>query len=520
VNHAVVPALARVEARHLLRHPGTVIGLMLTGLIAWLVYTESDGADALFDPANTFLLPVLLLAWGLLIAANLGALRSRRFGTGDLLASTPTVPAARTLGHAGGALVGVPVAALIMFASTLLWRARPASIGWPHPALVLTMLLIVAGGAVVGVLLAQWLPHPVAGAGGVIATIILQSNLGQNHPQGRWLHFAPGDSFDTPFDVGPAGWHVVYVAALVALGIALAVARHGLPRPVATALAAIVLVVGVTGWIQMQPPTGAAVAKQVARLNDPVAHQVCERHGGVRYCAWSEYRGWIDEWRKPVAGVLALAPAAVHTRVAEVRQMTGRIELIPQIERRVDRRKAWPADGEVHPGLHWYEGHELALGYQAAARLVGLPASVGYRGWGCSAAGQARVIVALWLAGEATPAAHRALRHRSTDVQAVGYRALVATVPLDVIPDYENGQAGEAQVAEVGSAGRGSDIVAAAILLALPVDRVSRAVADNWDRLTASGTPASAVFDVLGLAVPSVLTGRPPVVPGVSGACR
>jgi hypothetical protein len=514
-----VAALGRVEARQLLRHPGTRVGLLLTAFFSYLVYSEDAGADALFDPANTFGASLLLLAWGLLIAANLGALRSRRSGTDELVASTPMRPATRTLGHAVGALAGVPVAVVALGVSFAVWQFRPATIGAPPSALMLNIVLLVAGGAVVGVLLARWLPYPAVGAVGVIATIVLQSNLGHEHPQWRWLHFAPGDTYATPFDVGPAGWHVVYVAALVALGIILAVARHGLARPVTIALAVVVAVLGATGWIQTRPPSAAAVAGQVARLNDPAAHQVCERHSGVQFCAWSGYRGWIDEWRRPVTAVLALAPAAARAKVTEVRQVTGKIELIPQIERRVDRAKAWPGDGAVHPGLEWYLHHELALGYQTAARLVGLPASVGYRQRACSAAGQARVVVALWLAGHATPKAGAMLRSRSTDVQARGPGGLVALEPLDVIPNYDDPTYGDTNTSEVGSVGRGADIVAVAELLALPVEQVSRAINANWDQLTSPATPAAAVFDAVGVRVPSVLDGRGPVVPGVGNAC-
>jgi hypothetical protein len=517
-----VLVLAGREARLLQRHPATKVGMGLAALAWFAVYFEDPGADALFDPANTFALPVLMLAFSLIVGANLGALRTRRAGADELVESLPLAPAARTTAHLLGGLVGVPLAAGALVAALAVWQLRPATIGAPPVVMVVALLLVVAGAAVTGVLVARWVPHPAFGAIGVVAVVVLQSNFGHESETLQWLHFLPME-YTSIFEVGPLGWHAAYLFTLVLLGAAVTVARHGLRRPVAMVLAAAVAGVVITGWIQVRPMRASAVAHQADRLEHPAAHQVCERHGAVRYCAYPAYRSWIGEWREPVDGVLARLPAPGRALVTEVRQRAvPTLDLGGPVADRIDPRLAWPADGQVHPPTEWHRGlHDLGLAYQVAARALGLPTVVDANLRACSAGGQARAVVALWLAGQATPQGGRDLVRRAGRVRNGGRAAFVGLNVTDALSDWASDypDLGGDYAPELGSGGRGADVVAAEALLELRQQRVAAVVSQHWDLLRDPTTPASEVFRLLGAAPPTGYAALPPVRAGLGRAC-
>lgn len=510
--------LARFEARQLLRHPSIVVGALLAGFGLWLVWSEDDAGDVLVHGGGTNIgLAFVLFAFAVLIGANLGALRARRHGAVELLASMPMPEASRTSAHVLSVGAVVPLVTGVVLAIDLVWQRRPLTIGHLPLDLVATVLLLVVGAGASGVLVARWAPHPAAGAAAVIAIIVLQVNFRAGDVNLRWLHFVGGEAYDTPFDIQPVAWHLVYLVALIALAAVLAVARSGFDRRVSLVLGGVLAVLVLSGWMQTRPASTAAVAARADELERTEAHQVCERRGDVPYCAYPVYRPWVERWATSIDGVLRRVPADVRTRPLRVTQrITPDVDLIPALRAAVDEERAWADDGQVHPGFEWWvDRHELGLAYQTGAWAVGLPPAVGLSG-ACSAGGQARVVVAMWLAGQATPEGRRYLRTRAASVERDGRRGLVALHPLDVADQYESDRP---FVPEVGSAGRGADVVAAAALLDVPDDRVAAAVAEHWARFTDPATPAAEVFAAVG--APGRAMGElPPVTPGVGGACR
>lgn len=510
--------LARFEAAQLLRHPSMVVGALLTALALWLVWGEDPSGDVLMHEGGTNVgLAFVLFAFAVLVGANLSALRARRHGAVELLASLPMPEASRTSAHLLSVGAVVPLVAGVVLAVDLVWQRRPMTIGHLPLEVAATVLLLVVGAGATGVLVARWAPHPAAGAAAVIAIFVLQLNFRADDVHLRWLHFVSAEAYDTPFDIEPVAWHLVYLAALIALAVVLAVARSGFGRRVSLALGVVVAVLVLSGWMQTRPASTSAVAARADELERPEAHRVCEERGGVAYCAYPDYRPWAARWVAPVEGVLRRVPADVRARPLRVSQrVTPSVQLIPALRAAVDAERAWPDDGQVHPGFVWWvERHELGLAYQAGAWAVGLPSAVGLSD-ACSAGGQARVVVAMWFAGQATPEGRRSLRTRAASVERDGRRSLVALHPLDVADQYESDRP---FVPEVGSAGRGADVVAAAALLDLPDDRVAAAVTEHWARFTDPTTPAAAVFAAVGVPAPAVAD-LPPVTPGVGGACR
>jgi hypothetical protein len=511
-------SLARFEGRRLLRHPA-FLGLL--GLALWAVLAGAlaeETADVLNHDDIDTALYLTLVAWGALLAGNLAALRARRDRTRELPSSLPATEASRTAAQVLAPLAALPVGlALLALWWGLAELAYPATVGTPRPAELAVGPLLILGGGATGVLVARLLPTALAGPVAVVATIVLQSNWGHQHHEARWLHFvAAGPVLSLGFELRPAGWHAAYLLGLVVLAGALAVARHGLRRPLAAVGATAVTVVLVSAWLQTRPPTPTQVTAIVDRLERPEASQVCQRRGQVRYCAYPTYRDWIDEWERPVQGVLARLPAAARGRGLEVRQRLWPVqlaELHPRVQARLDPARAWPADGDVHPGMMWFVRDwvpdttqlpraQLALGYQVAAWAVGLPPAAAWPPRACDAAGQARVVAAMWLAGQATPGAGQALRAEAARIQRSA-ATIALPASFDFVDYYLAGERPVDPVPEQGSAGRGAEVVAAARLLDRPADQVAAVLAARWERLVAPATPSRALLDELGVAAPA-----------------
>jgi hypothetical protein len=281
--------LAGAEGRRLLRHPAFLSLLGLALLVLGGAAFGEEVADVLNRDDVDVSLMLTLVAWGTLLATNLAALRGRRDRAGELYDTLPAPAASRTLGQVLATLAVLPVALALLagwWVSAEL-NDPTATVGTPRLAELAVGPLLILGGGATGALIARWLPTVLAGPVAVVVTVVLQSNLGHQDPELRWLHFVADQPsvLDPWLEVRHAGWHAVYLLGLVVLAGTLAVRRHGFPRRLTAVAAAAVAVVLVSGWVQTRPPTGAEVAAVVDRLERPEAHQVCERRAGVRYCA-------------------------------------------------------------------------------------------------------------------------------------------------------------------------------------------------------------------------------------------
>jgi hypothetical protein len=270
----VVAALGRFEGRKLYESP---VFLGASGLALAALFTAGGGdwAAVLDRDDVTAVVSLTIMAWGVLLATNLAALRSRRDRTTELLSSLPASAASRTAGHLLATVAAVPVAVALPAAWCYAALRNPATVGAPRPAELAVAPLLMLGGGATGLLVARWVPTGLAGPAAVLATIVLQVNWGDEHYELRWLHFVawePAMALDPWLEVRHAGWHLVYLLGLVVLAGLVAVARHGLDRLVATAAAAAVAVVLVSGWVQTRPPGAGQVAAIVDHLQRPGVH--------------------------------------------------------------------------------------------------------------------------------------------------------------------------------------------------------------------------------------------------------
>ncbi len=494
---STVAPLGRREAWALARHPAFLIGLIvLPGLIGLMVGGDpSNEASPIIDDREVALVPVLT-AWAAVVASGMAVLRSRRYRTEELWATLPTTPITRTSAHLAATLVGLP-AGLAVLAFTLALTWSQGKTGSPLWADVLVAPLIVMGAGVVGVVVARWLPRAVFLYAATLAVTALQTNFWYGDDRWRWLHFSTyGNDPPVAYDAlyGRVEWHLVYVVGLIVLAGLLALVRHGWSRAATgVAVVAAVLVVP-AAWIQTRPYAEADVARILGRLEEPESYQVCRTDGGVMYCANPREVATIDSWSRPVSGVVERVPAQAVPAGLEVRQRPS-IELLDQAipdgvrqPLEADPTRVWIDDGHVHPS-GWvdasYSG-ELRLAYQAASAVVGLPVTWTAGTEQCLASGQARSVVALWLAGSATAGSEASLRNLAAEFAGTG-----EPVHLDDT-DIE----GTSLVLEHGSVLDPADLAAAVRLVDLDLEatQVRALLTQHWDEVLDPTTPTYKVL--------------------------
>jgi len=493
----IVRALTRSESGHLLRHPSLLIGVALSVL---LIRTAASG-NILTEADGDVALGLVPLAWATLIATNLSALRGRRDGSAELFGSLPSAPATRTAAQLLAGWVAVVAGVIVLIGWLVLeWRSGLA-IGSPNVAQLVIGPLLVAGAAALGVLAARWLPHPIVGPLVVVATTVVQAGpLSSGTSPLRWMAFAadatspasaPGD--DGIAFPGPVDWHVLYIGGTILIAGVLAVARHGFSRRVSLALAGAAALAGVAAVGQTRPLSDDEISRRDALLTNPPA--VCEVRSAVRYCAPGDFRARFGQWEGPVKAVLRRTPAEVRDRglVVSMRDLnvtsspdctpTPLLALLPpRVRAAVDPAAVWPADGAVHPDREWpwdeectFTDHGVALTVQVGAWAVGLPPAQAAASSPCQASGQARSVVALWLAGQATPGGVRGL----ADIGR-------ASGPGTTV-DFGD----SANQPSWGVAYAKADLALALALLERPVDDVARIVTESWEQLVNPSTPSA-----------------------------
>lgn len=178
-------ALARIEGRRLLGHPVFLLGVALT-----LLFFNDAGDGATMESFGDGF-AYLPMASGTLIAANLGALRSRRDRTEELYESLPRPRSARVAGQLLALLWTLPVSAALLVAALIDDSLVDSTLGNQFSPgadqLAQGPLMVLAFGAI-GIVLARIAPSAIAGAVmfvGLIATAM--PNVAPGGSWGAWL---------------------------------------------------------------------------------------------------------------------------------------------------------------------------------------------------------------------------------------------------------------------------------------------------------------------------------------------
>lgn len=519
-------ALARVEARELVRHPTWLVAAIAVTAITTLLIVGDGGSETDAHQLQSFGFVGLPIAGlGLVVSAHRMTTRSRREGTDELFASTPTSPRARTAAHLASCLAPLPLAVVLMFADLGIVYSLYEYAPRPGVATLLPMLaflLPAVGGGVVGVLLGRWLPVALAPLVGIAALLWLNGGVDPRHPRYRMLRVGVETQFAAPFDIVPYGWHLVFVAALVALGAGLALLRHGRTPWVSGVTAAAAVALVVTGWILTRPPSADAVESVVDRLERPSEHLSCSVRNGVEYCVDGRVGHWVDAWAPAVDAVVAQLPPGHRPRDLRLvqRMVVQPGELLPEVRDALDPALAWPDDGDLHPNYFLLEEHtDLPVAWQAAAVAVGLPPATSWeRPVGCMAGGQSRTVLAHLLAARATPSSRRSFdEHIEWAVEGAGP---TTPVPIDIEWDYAveypdeevrsgpnlgagvigaDGETPRSYVPIAGASGWRSDMLMARSIADLDTEVVDGVIAAHWDELVDPQTPSVRFAELAGL---------------------
>ncbi|MEU4535896.1 hypothetical protein AB0G15_13635 [Streptosporangium sp. NPDC023825] len=335
------------------------------------------------------------LAGAVLLVANLAASRDGRHGMPESLAGLPAGAEHRTRAvlFAAPLVGGLSTAVVLGLYLVVRLLAGPVA-GTLDPYEPLTAVAASAFAAALGVAVGRWLPSLIAGPLVIAALGFMIFQNPSIMPSGWWLPVMQHHYPDWPDR--PSGTHLVYVLALVVLAGGVASLRYGLRRrPLVAVVAAVAVAVPAGATATAARPVAAIRSGWVGaddvdpRVRDrffgPHAYR-CEERGGVTYCAYPEYVPWIPLWEEAAGPVVRAVPPERRHLVPQVRQMTS----------------AWffGEDTEayaVRPGMSWgHPDQRKRLAEDLSFHVAGfrLP---------CDARGQARTLVALWLAGQAAP---------------------------------------------------------------------------------------------------------------------
>jgi len=531
----VVRSLAVGEAVRLARHPLVLVGAVLSA--AFVVLAMRGQAPVLPRDAVRIAEAQHPLAAGVLLAAALMASRAHRHRTTDLFDAAPTLPARRT----AAALVAVCGPVGVALASAAVEVAALVALGGVGELGGGAMLELLAGPAMValagvaGVALGLWAPIGmapvvlVAAAAAVLALI----NAGPPLEGLNLVVTLPGLGM-LPSTLLPRapGLHLLYVIGLSVVVATVALVRHGRRLGLLLAGAAGLGVALAGGLAVTRPPASATLEPLVAALREPATAQACTEAEGLTLCAFPSMVGWTERWAPVVRATLDPLPeqVAAPDTVRQVASpdsldtVVGRMraeELLPaHVDLTVPGRTPPDIGGAVPAAMRWGRAGDLGdaqlmLALATAAEALDLPerwfpqarpagpgTPEGTVVYGrCSQAGQAREVVALWLAGQSSTEARMALRdaldEQSFEAIAVADAQYVVS-ELDRLDMLTANPYAVADISLVLGWSR-SGATLAAQLLDLPHDMVTARLRSGWARWTDPTTPADALVDEFAL---------------------
>ena len=505
-------ALSRVEARELASSPWFGIGLGLLGvvLLALVFLFPDDNGSSWAETAS--LVPFLFhpLIGMVVLAIHRAVTRDRRDGAAELFDTCPTDTTTRTLGVLLTAWVPVAAAAcFVVFLGAGLAVRSPYLYGPLGAGAAVSMLAAVVlgvGGVALGVALGRWVGFALAPVAVVVAIGFASARLVTQGDPGwsplRLLSTTPilsetSELLPDPPAWSNLGWLVGWTLAVVVV----AVARDRRNGPVAMGAAMAGVLILASGVAATRPVPAARAAQIAALVARPAAHQSCAAAGGpVEVCVYSasEVRDRVVTEVGPVAAALPAGALRITLRQGYDGPLGA---LPPGVVPRLAGGTPPRGEGEVRLGFDFSPAERLTPRMQVAFAALGLPTEPGEGDRPAVVAGQARGVVALWLATRGLdPGDSRML------TTAVG--------------GNKNGDAGSPDSFDRGYVDwpnicgtspvvwSAQDLVAARALVAAPEAAVKAVVHAGWERwrrpetgtdelLAALGLPAVGPFDTV-----------------------
>ncbi|MFJ8044093.1 hypothetical protein ACIRBX_26685 [Kitasatospora sp. NPDC096147] len=503
---AAVAGLARVEALRLLRHPAVLAATALYAAFWLYDLVTGDAANrfpVLHDESWSLHLPMLLVAAGVLLAANQGALRAHRNGTESLFEVLTVDRARRTSAHLLAVLPAALLALLLTVVRIAYLAGRPGAAGeirpWDLAAGPLCVLLAGVVGVLLAVLATSAAVAPMAVVGLGVLTFAGALNTGAGW---RWLGLVALEdqnaaSLPVVLTDRPAAWHVLWLTALALLLSAAAVLRTGGRGPWVTAVTAVALAGTLTAGVVQTGGVSTEVADRKAEFTThPAAHQTCEVDGNLTLCAFPDFEAWRSEWRAVGAGVLRETPATVAAAPYAVRQRVfpqgnGSSGVAAPLADWARDDAAAGLTAAVTVGTDWSDG--AAAGDRQGDAVAEFATAFAYRVVTGGVPDQpklsmvcgSRAVLVLALAGRATPGTKEALQSvRDRTFGGLSFPLLGSSSGLSFEP-------------------RAAKL--AFTLVNRPTGGGAPAIAANWAELSAPGTSVDRAAELLGVPAPAAL---------------
>ncbi|HEX4979717.1 MAG TPA: hypothetical protein VFV35_06610, partial [Acidimicrobiales bacterium] len=237
-----------------------------------------------------------------------------------------------------------------------------------------------------------------------------------------------------------------------------------------------------------RPMPSASAARVAALIAEPEDHQSCFRTGGpLEVCGFPHHRDLLQRVTDRVDPVAAALPEGLEPLVVRQRYDGDLDDLPPEVRRRL------PADGVVRPSreVPLGFGDELAEvavdpGFAVAFAALAIPPTPDERRLPTVLAGQARGVVAIWLAARGLDA---------------GDTARASTSPNAGSADpFDRGSLELRDPCSVPAAvWSAQDLAAARDVLALPEADVAVVVTEGWKRWVDPSTGTDELLAALGL---------------------
>lgn len=551
-----IKELVRVEFGRLLVHPTVLAGAVLSGLLLWTLNAGQLPELGRFSTSTG--LGLSPLAAAAVMAAHLNTSRARRDDTDMAFAALSLSPTHRALGHlvAAAAPAVLAAAMTVAYFAVLLSLGSSGSIWMAEAAVGVTVVWV---GGVAGTATGVWIPSRWGGLLAVVAVGAFQVVLHEMMPGTlHWLALwrTVSDHVGSDLWIRPSTSHLLYLLALAGLVSAVALYRSAPRAGGVTAVVAGVAVVA-TGASQLAPPSEQQVESVFAQLEAGEQFHDCDQRDTVEYCLFSLYAGWAGYWHPLAVDVLEPVPdqhrpnlvvsqrrdAMPQQLIDELTGQRAEAATVRGEELRLARAPGHTgeqADGRpIRVGEIWMSrpADDLSFAVAVAQRAVGLPTDMTLveppRDDGaetmpaqpgmktdtplpdkqaellpvaCHAEGQARAVVALWLAShsngldralpQADVNAALLLETNTSDGQSYRY---VQWAHYDPTARMTNGMTmpGSSSV-KWGQA----DLHLTHQLLALPAEQVTAAVADNWTAWTDPAISSEVLVDHFGLQAP------------------
>lgn len=496
-------ALVLSEMRGLTTHPA-VLASLVPVLALWLVplATSPSRFPYLTALSVTVQYPLLLLAGGTFVAANMIAMRPHRHRTYEFESALSLPWWRRTAALAVATIAPALIGLLVAAAQLAVQASAPGAAGVVRIGELLAVPAVTILAGLLGVLVAVASRNTAAGFIAVVVLAIVTFIGLATDSRARWLSLVAGQNpfTEPPMPAAlldrPQWWHLVWLLGLSAVVTGVVLWLSGLRNRTVVAATGLLAAVSVfAATMQLSPPSAEANQRLAQAHSAPAAQQQCVVRGIVTYCAFPEFSSRVDAWSRIVEGQLAVVPRDQAPKSLFVRQHLpiatgdqGAGLPLPLDQWVADDAAAGTPDA-IPVSTRWAEGGTGSFdetdvigfsGWVAAVLVTGRPLPADEAEL-CGSRGA----VALWLAASATPETAKALS--TLDAHQSGGGGVVS---LSVL----NSRAGLLVGAREATLARG--------LLAGDPATVRAAVASRWTELTAPDTDVAEAARLLGRPEP------------------